>query len=545
MSRRKPLVRKQPFINKVKSYPFDLFLWANELRLSIEWDDYCDTIATPLSCLLSLIYLILVRITVYYEASYNKRENPLFQADYYNYERIRSRAVNGDPVELSINSEHSWWYAVLNITIVCLFLASVCNFGYALFSFRNYTLLYSSISEKPKSASARKLSLRNDMNDSIVEKVYKFFYNHTNQAQELTSDDESFYDDEDTINEINLIEKDIWELKVWNPSKFSLFILTNFSPVLLLVIKLISKELPIWKILIIAGLFNSIFYFIVTQRFLILLQDKQILYQEMFQEYNNKFVKPKTSILKKDVVVDATYGPQIPSHLIVLSEQKPHLKNTRLKVFITHNINGEPFNNVTIDENKSKSPERQDHFPRSFKYQQVKHDYHDSPNRSQTRNDLYYQLRHGNTDLTIDESRYGNDRFGQERDILRRNSIRQTPKSQGIFNRFEDLSDDDEKPWYAVSTPYSRKRNNIDSMFNGSSPMHESTFSRGLQSPIGKLKSSATLNRKALSPSRIQQDRSLSPQRRTMGSTTWDSRSPSPKRLSRPSSPSKPKPRWH
>lgn len=544
MIKRKPIVRKQPLINKIKSFPFDFFLWLNEIRLSIEWDNYCDSIATPLSCSLTLIYLILIRITVYYELSYNKRENPLFQVDYYNYEKIRSRAISGDPIELSINTEDSWWYTILNFTIAFLGVVSLSNFVYVLFSFKCYTLLYSSMAEKPKSSSARRLVLKNDINDSIFEKLYKFFYSHTNQAIELCSDDESFYD-EDTINEINLIEKDIWELKVWNPSKFSLFVLTNFSPILLFIIRLISKELPIWKILFISIIFNGNFYFIVTQRFLVLLQDKQILYQEMFQEYNNKFVKPKTSVLKRDVVIDATFGPRAPSNMLVQSEVKPHLQNTRLKVFITHNINGEPFNNITIEKNKSMSPERQDQFPRSFKYQQVKNSYRDSPSMSLNRNDLYHQLRQPNTDLTYDESRYENEKIDRERELLRRNSIRQTPMSLALFEKFEDYSDNEDKPWYSISTPYSRKKTNMDHSFHQSSPMHESTFTRGLQSPIGKLKNNMSLNRKTLSPSRSLYERSLSPQRRTPGTITWDSRSPSPKRLSRPSSPSKPKPRWH
>lgn len=543
MIKRKPVVRRQPLINKIKSFPFDLFLWLNEIRLSIEWDNYCDSIAIPLSCSLTLIYLILIRITVYYELSYNKRENPLFQADYYNYEKIRSRAISGDPIELSINTEDSWWYTILNFTIAFLGIISLSNFVYVLFSFKYYTLLYSSMAEKPKSSSARRLVLKNDINDSIFDKIYKFFYSHTNQALELCSDDESFYD-EDTINEINLIEKDIWELKVWNPSKFSLFILTNFSPILLFIIRLISKELPVWKILFITIIFNGNFYFIVTQRFLVLLQDKQILYQEMFQEYNNKFVKPKTSVLKKDVVIDATFGPLAPSNMLVQSEVKPHLQNTRLKVFITHNINGEPFNNITIEKNKSISPEK-DQFPRSFKYQQVKNSYRDSPSMSLGRNDLYRHLRQPNTDLTYDESRYENEKIDRERELSRRSTIRQTPMSLALFENIEDYSDNENKLWYSISTPYSRKNPNMDNSFHRSTPMHESTFNRGLQSPIGKLKNNMSLNRTTLSPSRSLYERSLSPQRRTPGTATWDSRSPSPKRLSRPPSPSKPKPRWH
>ncbi|KAK7677412.1 hypothetical protein QCA50_019630 [Cerrena zonata] len=59
----------------------------------------------------------------------------------------------------------------------------------------------------------------------------------------------------------------------------------------------------------------------------------------MFGEYNDKFVKPKTSTLKKNAIVDATFGPNIPAQYVVNHDSKAHLLTDKLKVFITHDIN--------------------------------------------------------------------------------------------------------------------------------------------------------------------------------------------------------------
>ena len=58
--------------------------------------------------------------------------------------------------------------------------------------------------------------------------------------------------------------------------------------------------------------------------FLQLINDKQILYQEMFQEYNKNLLI-KINQLKKDAMIDATLGPH---YLIGLNDQNLiHLVN--------------------------------------------------------------------------------------------------------------------------------------------------------------------------------------------------------------------------
>lgn len=70
----------------------------------------------------------------------------------------------------------------------------------------------------------------------------------------------------------------------------------------------------------------------------------------MFQEYNDKFVKPKTNILKKDVAIDATNKYYNPSNPTTVEQSNPYFQNTKLKVFIVHDINGKPVNTISKDD---------------------------------------------------------------------------------------------------------------------------------------------------------------------------------------------------
>lgn len=361
--RRKPFIRKQPLVDRIKAWPFDFLLWANELRLSIEWDDYCYSLALPLGSFLTGLYSVFVKIVNYYSILEERRENLVFHTDFHNYQRIKRKAIRGEPITpvTSPVTGSGYWLSLLKLSLFVIFLTSLINFVsvFAL-SFKKYSLM--NATSPPKSPSVINLYLNNaNENDhSILTIISRFFYNHTNEAiQETDYEGESFYDEE-TLDEENLVEKNIYQLNVWNPSVFPLYLSTCFSPITLFMVSLLANEISYWRLLILITVISVSHYFVITQRFLVLLNDKQILFQEMFQEYNDKFVTPKINILKKDVVVDATYGPTVPTEYIVSQDQKAHLLTEKLKVFITHDINGKPFNNISIKKiNSSTSTPRQ------------------------------------------------------------------------------------------------------------------------------------------------------------------------------------------
>lgn len=531
MSKKKPIIRKQAFISKVKSYPFDFFLWLNELRHSIEWDDYCDSIATPLGCILTLYFCVLNKISVTHSRSPKENSNSLFQADYYNYEKIRRRAITGDDIELRSVKDDSIWLTLVDTTLIILFISSLWNFICVFRSSRDYALLYSSMDKRPHTKSARRLSLKTNTEESVIDKIILFFYNLTADIRDSSMENESFYDN-DSTNEANSVEKEVWELCVWDPPKFSLYLFTTFCPATLIIDRLTSNSIAFWKSLLLITLFNAILYYVIANKFLTLLQDKQILYQEMFQEYNNKFVKPKTSVLKKDVLVDATYGPRLKSSLAAKSDKNGYFQNTKLKVFITHDINGNSFNNLNVENEDVLSPA-----PTPLLGSRVQSrglNELESPFRTPYRNDVL------NTSLSqrqyppsagdrrpVYSSMANNASFG---------TLRNTP--QHNIDSYRTMEDQDNKLWYASSTPFKRNSVTSDTMLHRSSPLVENNY-RNFQSPNGKI-TNGSLKRADLSPSRTQTFR----------------RSPSPMHKSpmynendmnfrRSPSPGKPKPRWH
>ncbi len=55
-SKRK-VIRRQPLLERLRSYPFDVLLQLNELRLSIDWDPLATTVALPLGGILSFLLI--------------------------------------------------------------------------------------------------------------------------------------------------------------------------------------------------------------------------------------------------------------------------------------------------------------------------------------------------------------------------------------------------------------------------------------------------------------------------------------------------------
>lgn len=322
-------VRKTPITEKIKNYPFDLWLSINEWTMSIYWDEYSH-ISFGLGNLLSILFIFVSKLNNY--SNTNKASSSIFQSDYYSYDRIKQKAIKAQPGN-SIST------GLIQFFSIVLFTASIINTIKLMVSVKTYSLLNS---EKPNTPSVKE-TLLNEGSSKWVHFLTLIF-------SSFKKIDDSFIDDSgttDTSNiEINLFDKVVYEMHVWDPSKFQLFLFSGFNPFNLLIIKLIN-ELSIWKILFIVLIFNCQLYWVID-KFFILLNDKQILYQEMFSEYNNKYVKPKTEILKRDVGIDASkYNNH---HDVIIEQSNPFFQSVKLKVFIAHDINGKPVNVLNNDD---------------------------------------------------------------------------------------------------------------------------------------------------------------------------------------------------
>lgn len=362
-------IRKQSLVSQIQSFPFDLYLYLHELHASIDWDQYNYIIALPLGIISITIFSIIQSILNYYHYINKRSQNILFDSNYIQYEKLKNNIIYnsskqpqerttssiGDKeiVDVPFTTTVLWVLKSINWLIIFIGLFNAAK----LFTKRkSYGLLYCKL--KPKSKNVFKSSIeRLSFIIEILAFLLKFFQNEQEleEEQELNSFNESSII-MDSTNEL-IDDNEIWHLNVWDPSKFSLYLFIGLNPINLYIIYYLIGEnnsntsftddsnynfiYPSYfylNILILICLIMIIFYKFI-EFFLQLINDKQILYQEMFQEYNKKFVNPKINQLKKDAMIDATLGPH---YLISLNDQKPY-SFSKLKVFIIHDIKGKPI----------------------------------------------------------------------------------------------------------------------------------------------------------------------------------------------------------
>lgn len=401
-----PLVRKQLFINKIKTWPFDVLLWINELRLSIEWDDYAVSLALPLGICLCVVEFILQSILNYYNSISSKSNNVLFNSDYVHYEQLKSNLYNGNLTYSNPTNSSIWVLKVINNGLL---IASVIQ-SFVLFTkYREYGLLYLKKNDL-QTPSIFKRSLK--VGSLIISRIMSVFTDETLMA-------ENSYDDE------------VWMLKLWNPLKFSLYLFVGFNPINLGIIN--TSTITLHLIFVIAIISGQSYIFV--YKFLNLLNDKQILNQELLKEYTNKFVKPLTK-LKKDVQIDSTQGPYDST---VLVNARPYVFN-KLKVFRTHDIHGNEVQEY-VKENDD------DEEFQSFE------EYTSDHIRPQRRNDSFRRFENSFNSSFNSRNRSQTSMF-QDRSFpsYARNSL-----------YFDEMSDEDSDSdnWYISSTPYRKRYNPV------------------------------------------------------------------------------------
>lgn len=358
----KRLLRRVSILERIKAYPLDLILGLNEALVSIDWDDYVHS-TLPIGIVLTTVFALLCKIGDRHNTVRLRRLNDLFRADAIVYKQVRNRAITGslDPINypaVSKEASGNRWVWLVNALVVILGLASIINaITVVWISNREYTLLNSSTNAaRPKASNVSKLTVSSSDDRGFFGKIFSYFEGHLRYL----SDDES---DGETTYEVEFDRKDVWVLKVWDPSLFQIHLAVTFCPITLCAIKL-APLISLWKMLLIIVAYDIAFYSLVS-KFLLLIGDKQIIYQETFNEYNRKYVIPKTSVLKKNAIVDATYGPMAASSMVAYDDRKGHLQNEN--AFYTHDIHGNRIKSVRAEKqfaSRSASPAR-DTFPAS------------------------------------------------------------------------------------------------------------------------------------------------------------------------------------
>lgn len=290
-------IRKQPLLSKLKALPFDLYLFANETRLSIDWEEYSLSVALPLGSSLLLLSLIIKPVINYYNSISSKSSNMIFDSGYAEYEMLKDAFINNRHVERKSTLTASLIWFLNSVRTFIFIVCSINSYQIAV-STKNYGLLYRKT--KPNSPSAGRVG------NTFLEQVYSYFL----KEQASSSDD--------------------WQLSIWNPSKFSLYFFIPLNPVNLLLVHDLGNSSALFVIILLLSVSLTLYYLIYS--FLNLVQDRQILQLEMLKEYTNKV---KTTTMKKDACIDSTLGPYQSFALT----NRPY-SFQRLKLFVTHDREG-------------------------------------------------------------------------------------------------------------------------------------------------------------------------------------------------------------
>lgn len=288
----KRIVRKQSLVSKLKSYPLDLLLALNEQRELIDWDSHSETIALPLGLILTVVYFF-IRLWQDNTTVENKQK-------YFDYDKQQllkgSKYFNKADGSILPSLFFTLQFAIVSINVLNTLLFLLKTKRYSIFN-------KASISH---TSSAKKVS-RGGSSKSLLNLIP--FWKSFSVEPEIES---------------------YWELNIWNPSKFSTYLFVSFPPFNILFLYLSQSS---FKNLLFLSSTSLVLYFVIIRGYMILIEDKQVLFQETFDEYQRKFVNPKLSVAKREVAIDATHGP-------FYNSVEYYSPGRREKVFKTHDHKG-------------------------------------------------------------------------------------------------------------------------------------------------------------------------------------------------------------
>jgi hypothetical protein len=202
----------------------------------------------------------------------------------------------------------------LNSVKFIIILINLLNTGLFLFKTRKYTVF-----NKEKLTGRTENAVKITKDGESRNKIVKFLRNLCFKN--------AYDNDEDEI-------ESYWELNIWNPSKFSTHLFVSFPP---FNVAFLWLSPPSFTNLIYLFMTSIILYFVIIQGYITLINDKQTLYQETFDEYQRKFVRPKLSVSTREVAIDATRGPYDTSNSTI-QYYSPGLTE---KIFKFHDFKGE------------------------------------------------------------------------------------------------------------------------------------------------------------------------------------------------------------
>ncbi|EPY49966.1 fungal protein [Schizosaccharomyces cryophilus OY26] len=239
------LIRRSSLKSRILNFPIDFLISISEDFDSVEWDKVSERWSIPLSLVSNILFIF---ICAYLENTKTRLN--------------RSQLFIGTR---SAKATSSWFRGFLSFFLLCLVAFSIINI-FSCFSFQKKT--YRTLPQSDKNVQTTP-GLR------------------------------------PAHSEPNENEKRSFELVVWSPNVFSLYFSCLFSPIHLLILWIYILS-P--KIILLSVIFSLQLFFI-ARRFKDMMKDRDCLHQQVFYEYDKKFVEPRLSVVKRDVATNTSYGP--------------------------------------------------------------------------------------------------------------------------------------------------------------------------------------------------------------------------------------------
>ena len=283
------LVRRRPLAERIKAYlnPLDILLWLSEELDSSDLDQWKKEWATPIGILLNFVFLI---------ARANSGSGTRRSGD----------DVFGEDIGYTgwlawfVGSIVSWAHVVIGANYVIqaafvvhlLSLLSCLNAAYTFYRRRHYRLFESSVDAVPSTPSAHRVRVDSSpVSSSPLRFLSNMLAGETVEGRSHPN-----------------ATRDVWEIGVWDPTPFSLRIFCLFSPGHILVYWLflptaISNPRPSTTVIttIILEALLSAQLLLLQTSFSQQSKDASVIHKEVMNEYDTKYVHPRTQPLMRDV----------------------------------------------------------------------------------------------------------------------------------------------------------------------------------------------------------------------------------------------------
>ncbi|KAK9237178.1 hypothetical protein V1525DRAFT_174401 [Lipomyces kononenkoae] len=280
------VVRRATLLTRLKSYPLDTYLHLHEQLETIDWDKLSDSVSLPTGFILDGL-LLFCRLAISTVAVRQDERSEIF----WDSSKLRNSPIAGDVLQGRGGKRgfRGWLTGVLSVISIAILLLSFINAYYIFSRRRTYTFLGRAPQDTKLAgnSSATKSQLNLDYNTSTPSsspwKKIADKFSHAESSPAADSD------------------KDVWELHMWNPQLFNLYLFTAFSPLHTMILFNTTYSTLIRNMVVCLLISGQIY--LLTTSFLQQIMDKSLVFGEMFEEYEKKVVRPKMSVVRRDVAV--------------------------------------------------------------------------------------------------------------------------------------------------------------------------------------------------------------------------------------------------